>query len=314
MSSAYPDYVKALNPDYYWRMVQYFSRGNSSPAKTYTDVSSTASYAEPQEERQHQDNADSNDQAERSRGYYSDLSVPGGEINPYKPGPLFGGESRSLNYFSTSGVGLRLIQSGSSSDTLTHSIPTGVRDFSAAGVGNTWNFWIKAHADTGANATEHWCSSATTAQHQHFMIGDRNISPDPGLKIKTRYTANDNVWSAYVYNMTQWNMMTFVQDPVAGGETITDGLRIYINGKLAMAHDATYANIPEAPYESGLMYIYFMASYKTSAGRKPGLYSEITAWERTLSDADISNLYYHAISPSPMRVRGGLNRQLGRLI
>ena len=146
------------------------------------------------------------------------------------------------------------------------------------------------------------------------MLGDRNISSVQGLKIKTRQAENDNYWSAYEYDVTRWNMITFVQKAVPYDTIVTDGLMLYINGKLAMAVDADWDNIPEAPYEGGLMWIYFMTSYKSTAGKKPGLYSEITAWERELNPSEISSLYYHATSPSPMRIRGGLNRQLGRMI
>ena len=109
-------------------------------------------------------------------------------------------------------------------------------------------------------------------------------------------------------------MFTFTQAAIGYQETVTDGLKLWINGKKVMEVDANWYNIPEAAYDGGGMYLMFGASYKGSAGKKPGLYSEITAWERALNASEIAGIYYHGMSPSPMRIRGGLNRQLGRMI
>ena len=313
MSSAYPDYVKSLNPAYYWRLVQQFNRGYNS----YVNPTLRITECEPQEERQHADNADSNGAIGRSRGYYSDYSMPSSAMSPYFRGPLFGGESQSLNYFATTASGLRLIESGNTASTLTHTIPAGKTSFSPGATGRpfTWNIWVKGHADLALTQTQNWLSSASNSTDHHFMIGDNEVSGGGRVKIKTRLGGNDsNNFFYYEYDVTRWSMFTFVQKAVPYQATVSDGLRLYRNGGKIAETDANWHYIPESPNTDNAMWIYAMSSYKDSAGRKPGLVSEITAWERELNASEIASLYYQATSPSPFRVRGGLHRQLGRLV
>ena len=61
----------------------------------------------------------------------------------------------------------------------------------------TWNWWCKSHEAIDSDVTHNWCSSASAGTDQQFMLGDRRVSGEDGLKIKTRLLGNDNYWQSY---------------------------------------------------------------------------------------------------------------------
>ena len=313
MSSTYPGVIQGLNPVYYWRLNKTI---NSYVLPVYTMFYCNL----PEERRKYTNVESSGSSADHSAGWYFNAGMP--TPNPYGNfGPIAGGDSNGLLVFDTyDNPGPRLLKTGSSVS-MTHEIPMGRNKDS------TINMWFKTipAIPTGVTTNQHiMTSSRNTNLEQHFMIAERQ--KDVGgvdsneIKIKTKaYDTSQAInWSGAEvgYNhfvTTEWNMLTYTSAAVLEDGTLVDGQKIYINGKILFSIDSVWEDMLDSPGVN-LAYMYLMCGYSTATPVKPGACAEVSMFDRVLNDSQISEIYYHATSPSPARVRGGLNRQLGRLV
>ena len=108
-------------------------------------------------------------------------------------------------------------------------------------------------------------------------------------------------------------MLTYTSAEVPEDGTISDGQKIYINGKFLFSADSDWDYLLDSP-GGDLAYMYIMCGFSTGTPVKPGACAEVAMFDRVLNADQISEIYYHATSPSPARIRGGLYRQLGRMV
>jgi hypothetical protein len=309
MSSVYPEFIKGLNPVYYWRL--------NSFASSTTSTNSFSGWAT--EEMHKAANKDSNGTDSKSQAYYLNSAMPAGTPNPFgNSGPIAGGDSNGLAIFDTfAPAGPRMLQTGTTGS-FTHAAPVGRNHpFSIV-------MWFKTipAMTSGSTTTEHFLtSSADSNNNQHFMVAERQQFIDSvdsnELKIKTRSAAGtQNAGFSGVYNKwnsTLWTMFTLTSVQGTTDATTTAGMKTYINGKFHWAKDSQWSVMLDSP-AGVLTYMYLMSAYNVATTAKPGACAEVAMWDKVLSASQIGEIYYHAVSPSPARVRGGLHRQLGRLV
>ena len=307
MSSVYPEFIKGLNPVYYWRL--------NSFASSTTSTNSFSGWAT--EEMHKAANKDSNGTDSKSQAYYLNSAMPAGTPNPFgNSGPIAGGDSNGLAIFDTfAPAGPRMLQTGTTGS-FTHAAPVGRnQNFSIV----VWFRSIPAMTNTSHHILT---SSRSTNANQHFMVAERQSEVDGvdsnELKIKTKaadgtqevtFSGNYNQW-----NSSLWTMLTLTNALVTSGTSpLADGTKLYINNRLHMKRDSTYGAMSNSPAPA-LTYMYLMSAYNVASNPKPGACAECAMFDRVLNAGDIEGLYHQAVSPSPARVRGGLHRQLGRLV
>ena len=340
MSSAYEQYVKSLNPSYYWTFERTVLEVTESylgsqfwqyPAAPDPDPSSAWGIQDMHEEYQRYANRDSGVRATAPSTshaywygqYYDDYNDSDGNYNheSRSPGPILGGTSMAIENWETTEDGPAFMHSGDdiNSYTRTHLVPIG-RDTDC-----TWNLWVRCF-EVLTDGTRHYLTSSPLSgtEQQHLMFGENYDLGQRKIKVKTKHTqaddtvTNENIFIPYDWDATKWNMWTITMPETALGETITDGIQVFRNGRLAVSVDAVGDSMPTGGIQPTttcpLMRVYGMRGYSSSPGGTTGAMSQVAAWDRVLNDSEISQIYYHAISPSPMRIRGGLHRQLGRLV
>ena len=315
MSSTYPSVIQGLNPIYYWRLHQAL---NSYIVSEYFLFYTWL----PEERRKDTNEESSGSSTDKSAGWYINGGMPAGTPTPWtNSGPIAGGDSRGIMVFDTYPTpGPRLLKTGSTG-TLTHEIPMGRNKAS------TINMWFKTIPPMPAEVTttQHiMTSSRSTNLEQHFMIAERQKVVDDvdsnEIKVKTKALDESQAinWSGdeVGYNhfvSTGWNMLTYTSAEVPVSGTTLDGQKIYINGKILFSIDSVWEDMLDAPGDN-LSYMHLMCAFNAATSVKPGACSETTMWDRVLNASQIEEIYHHAISPSPARIRGGLHRQLGRLV
>ena len=314
MSSEYPDYVKGTNPVYYWRMNRWttFTRESTSAVGTI------------QEEMQTSGNNTSNETTTRSAAYWVNHSLPTGDT-PRDAGPLMGGDSQSCKNFDTyeGGEGPRLMQTGDASATLSHEIPIGRNKTS------TVNLWVQVTGtfpESNSNRLMYASAPSTNkGMHAGFFIRRTNV--DGVLKVQFQHkTKNDtnltqsNLHSALhgggeydMFDIYKWNMFTVTYKAVTSG-TLANGIQMYVNGEWAGSIDNVFDKAEPSPTTTRDFYWYLLKAANENTNQIVGKSSEVAMWDRVLTHGEISDLYYHGLSPSPARVRGGMHRQLGRLV
>ena len=314
MSSEYPDYVKGTNPVYYWRMNRWttFTRAATSVVGTI------------QEEIQTAGNNTSNETTTKSAAYWVNHSLPTGDT-PRDAGPLMGGDSQSCKNFDTyeGGEGPRIMQTGDASATLSHEIPIGRNKAS------TINMWAKVTGTFPESNSNRmlYASSPTTNKGMHAGLFIRRTDVGGDMKVQFQHkTKNDtSLTESKVHSVThgggaydtfdiyKWNMFTLTYKVVSSG-TLANGIQIFVNGKLDASHDHVFDDAEPSPTTTRDFYWYVLKAANENTNQIVGNSSEVTLWDRVLTNGEISDLYYHSLSPSPARVRGGMNRQLGRLV
>jgi len=196
----------------------------------------------------------------------------------------------------------------------------------AAPVGRNQNFsivmWFRS-IPAMTNTTHHILTSSRNSNlDQHFMVAERQSEVDSvdsnELKMKTKaadetdditFSENYNQW-----NSSLWTMLTLTSELVTSGTSpLADGTKLYINNRLHMKRDSTYGAMSDSPAPA-LTYMYLMSAYNTSSNPKPGACAECAMFDRVLNAGEIEGIHHQAVSPSPARVRGGLHRQLGRMV
>ena len=336
MSSTYIDFVKSLNPAYCWTFdrVRWPPTGAANcmmyPPGSYSSPYYAWSYQNVHDEYQRKSNEDATTDATATEAatstascyHYSYMSVLGEDNKWIKhnrsAGPITGGASLCTENWNTAELGPAFMHSGDDGWTRDHLVPIG-RDHNC-----TWNMWVKC-AEELTTGTRHYLTSGVSSgtAHQHLMFGENYGGGQRKVKIKFKHTHadlsayNENSLIDYDWDATKWNMWTVTMPMTDLGETITDGVKAYLNGRLAVSADAVGDAMPpsgEQPISSAAMQIWGMRAYSSTPGGTIGSMSQVAAWDRVLNESEISDLFYHATSPSPMRVRGGLNRSLGRLV
>jgi len=255
--------------------------------------------------------------ANRSEGYFFNASMPASPPHPHAAdGPIAGGDSRGMMIYDTyNPAGPKMLQTGTTSS-FTHAAP----------VGRNQNFsivvWFKS-IPAMTNTSHHiLTSSRNTNLDQHFMVAERQSEvggeDSNELKIKTKaadatqditFSENYNQW-----NSSLWTMLTLTNALVTSGTSpLGDGTKLYINNRLHMKRDSIYGAMSDSPAPA-LTYMYLMSAYNAASNPKPGACAECAMFDRVLNAGEIEGIYHQAVSPSPARVRGGLHRQLGRMV
>ena len=315
MSNTYPGVIQGLNPIYYWRLHQ-FLNPYILPAYNffYTWL--------PEERRKDTNFESSGSSTDKSAGWYLSAGMPADTPTPgANSGPIAGGDSRGIMVYDTvDNPGPRLLKTGSYA-TLEHEIPMGRNEDS------TINMWFKTIPPMPAEATttQHIMTSSRNSNHeQHFMIAERQKVVDGvdsnELKIKTKAldTTQYYEWSSTTvgynhFKTTEWNMLTYTSAEVPEDGTTLDGQKIYMNGKFVFSIDSVWEEMLDSPGVN-TSYMYLMCGYSTATSVKPGACAEVSIFDKVLNASQIEEIYHHATSPSPARIRGGLHRQLGRLV
>jgi len=306
MSSVYPDVIMGLNPSYYWRMNRF--RG------TYASSSSFYTYIL---EETHKDTNALNNGTLDSEGWYLNFAMPAGHETPHeKFGPIAGGDSNGMMVWDTYvRPGPRVLRVSPSS--ITNDCPVGRnQNFSI----NIWFKTFSALAASPPDTEENIAVSGRQAgTHQHFRIAESQTASGNDIRISTEAAdATQGVNDSANHNQfktTEWNMLTYTSMQGTEDETTTDGQKVYLNGKLHATFDSIWGEMLDAPGPTGdWAYLYLMCAGDSTAEVKPGSCSETALFDKVLNASQIAEIYYHATSPSPSRLRGGLYRQLGRLV
>ena len=315
MSNTYPGVIQGLNPIYYWRLHQALN--------PYILPSYNFFYTWLPEERRKDTNEESSGSStDKSAGWYTNAGMPADTPTPWaNSGPIAGGDSRGLMVFYTvNNPGPRLLKTGSSS-TIEHEVPMGRNKNS------TINMWFKTipPMPAGVPTTQHIMTSSRNSNlEQHFMIAERQKVVDDvdsnELKIKTKAldTTQSYEWSSTTvgynhFKTTEWNMLTYTSAEVPEDGTTLDGQKIYMNGKFVFSKDSIWGEMLDSPGVN-LSYMYLMCGYSVATSVKPGACAEVSIFDKVLNASQIEEIYFQATSPSPARIRGGLHRQLGRLV
>ena len=328
MSSDYEGYVKSLNPLYYWPLEQGARElyvGTTNLGDTYTKFyqlgDSSYGYFYSPESSQLYSNTSMGSYA-NSRGffwgYWADLAIDLDDESPRPQGPIFGGGGSCLrNSVGGSATYSNLGTSGweYGNSTYTHEVGIG------RNTDCTWIIWVKAFEDLADGGSRHMLTSGPSSgtAAQHLMFGEnRGSDGTQKLKVKTKLgSSNSNVITEYTWDAKKWNMWAVTMPETGSSETITDGIGVHLNGQKVLSVDAVGSSMPEGGdmgVGAGETRMWALGAWSTGPSRMEGMFSHVANWKRILSDSEISDLYYHATSPSPSRVRGGLYKQLGRLV